>query len=87
MPEPLRTLNEAHGDDRLRDTLRCYLEHAGSIPKTAEALRLHRTSLYYRLRQIQEITGLDLDDGGHRLTLHLGLRIEELLSTGDDTTA
>ncbi|WP_328954401.1 PucR family transcriptional regulator [Kitasatospora purpeofusca] len=87
VPEPLRTLNKAHGDDRLRDTLRCFLEHAGSIPRTAEALRLHRTSLYYRLRQIQEITGLDLDDGGHRLTLHLGLRIEELLSTGDDTAA
>ncbi|MDY0814558.1 PucR family transcriptional regulator [Kitasatospora purpeofusca] len=85
VPEPLRTLNEAHGDDRLRDTLRCFLEHAGSIPRTAEALRLHRTSLYYRLRQIQEITGLDLDDGGHRLTLHLGLRIEELLCTGEGT--
>ncbi|MFD9903535.1 PucR family transcriptional regulator [Streptomyces sp. NPDC059063] len=83
VPKPLRTLNEAHGGDRLRDTLRCFLEHAGSIPRTADALQLHRTSLYYRLRQIQEITGLDLDDGAHRLTLHLGLRIEELLATGD----
>ncbi|MFD3533787.1 PucR family transcriptional regulator [Streptomyces sp. NPDC058664] len=84
VPEPLRTLGEAHGGDRLRETLRSFLEHAGSIPRTAEALGLHRTSLYYRLRQIQEITGLDLDDGAHRLTLHLGLRIEELLATGDD---
>ncbi|MFI8966396.1 PucR family transcriptional regulator [Streptomyces sp. NPDC053493] len=80
VPKPLRTLGEAHGGDRLRDTLRCFLEHAGSIPRTADALRLHRTSLYYRLRQIQEITGLDLDDGSHRLTLQLGLRIEELLT-------
>ncbi|QGZ51715.1 transcriptional regulator [Streptomyces sp. QHH-9511] len=87
VPKPLRTLDEAHGGDRLRDTLRCFLEHAGSIPRTAEALRLHRTSLYYRLRQIQEITGLDLDDGAHRLTLHLGLRIEELLTPGDDAPA
>ncbi|MEV0504191.1 helix-turn-helix domain-containing protein, partial [Streptomyces spectabilis] len=84
VPKPLRTLNDAHGGERLRDTLRCFLEHAGSIPRTADALRLHRTSLYYRLRQIQEITGLDLDDGAHRLTLHLGLRIEELLTTGED---
>ncbi|GGR52445.1 PucR family transcriptional regulator [Streptomyces roseolus] len=82
IPKPLRTLSEAHGGDRLRDTLRCFLAHAGSIPRTADALGIHRTSLYYRLRQIQEVTGLDLDDGAHRLTLHLGLRIGELLAPG-----
>ncbi|MEU9858466.1 helix-turn-helix domain-containing protein [Streptomyces sp. NPDC047974] len=80
LPKPLRTLTESHGGDRLRDTLRCFLDHAGSIPRTAETLGIHRTSLYYRLRQIQEITGLDLDDGAHRLTLHLGLRVGELLA-------
>ncbi|WP_055603719.1 PucR family transcriptional regulator [Streptomyces aureus] len=84
VPKPLRTLAEAHGGDRLRDTLRCFLEHAGSIPKTADTLGIHRTSLYYRLRQIQEITGLDLDDGAHRLTLHLGLRVGELLAPDGD---
>ncbi|MFI1105122.1 PucR family transcriptional regulator [Streptomyces melanogenes] len=87
VPKPLRTLSEAHGGDRLRDTLRCFLEHAGSIPRTAETLGIHRTSLYYRLRQIQEITALDLDDGAHRLILHLGLRIEELLAPGDGRAA
>ncbi|GHH52615.1 PucR family transcriptional regulator [Streptomyces candidus] len=84
VPKPLRTLGDSHGGDRLRDTLRSFLEHAGSIPRTADTLGIHRTSLYYRLRQIQEITGLDLDNGAHRLTLHLGLRIEELLSPGGD---
>ncbi|MFJ8852428.1 PucR family transcriptional regulator [Streptomyces sp. NPDC102437] len=87
VPKPLRTLTEAHGGDRLRGTLRCFLEHAGSIPRTADTLGIHRTSLYYRLRQIQEITGLDLDDGAHLLTLHLGLRIEELLDPGTDGAA
>jgi sugar diacid utilization regulator len=81
IPKPLRTLTEASGDPRLRDTLRCFLENAGSIPRTADALQLHRTSLYYRLRQIQEITGLDLDNGADRLILHMGLRIEELLAS------
>ncbi|MFF5516439.1 PucR family transcriptional regulator [Streptomyces coeruleorubidus] len=55
LPQPLRALAEAHGGARLRDTLRCFLDDAGSIPRTADALRLHRTSLYYRLRQIREI--------------------------------
>ncbi|WP_151481089.1 PucR family transcriptional regulator [Streptomyces albicerus] len=80
VPEPLRTLMDSNGGSRHRETLRCFLEHAGSIPRTAEALQIHRTSLYYRLGQIQEITGLDLDIGAHRLLLHMGLRIEELLA-------
>ncbi|MGW1161368.1 PucR family transcriptional regulator [Streptomyces sp. NPDC002519] len=79
LPKPLRALLESPSGSRLVETLRCFLEHAGSIPRTAEALQIHRTSLYYRLRQIQEITGLDLDSGGDRLVLHLGLRIQDLL--------
>lgn len=80
LPKPLRALLESSGRHRLESTLRCFLDHAGSIPRTAEALRIHRTSLYYRLRRIQDITGLDLDNGADRITLHLGLRIHELLS-------
>ncbi|MGW4378250.1 PucR family transcriptional regulator [Kitasatospora sp. NPDC004531] len=79
LPAPLRALLESDGGRRLEETLRCYLDRAGSVPRTAEALRIHRTSLYYRLRQIQEITGLDLDNGADRITLHLGLRTHELL--------
>ncbi|MFJ4974715.1 PucR family transcriptional regulator [Streptomyces coeruleorubidus] len=80
LPQPLRALAEAHGGARLRDTLRCFLDNAGSVPRTADALRLHRTTLYYRLRRIREITGLDLDSGADRLVLHMGLRVEELLA-------
>ncbi|MFI6877047.1 PucR family transcriptional regulator [Streptomyces sp. NPDC050400] len=87
LPKPLRTLLAAGGAHRLEETLRTFLEHAGSIPRTAEALQIHRTSLYYRLRQIQEITGLDLDSGADRLALHLGLRIRDLLAPDrDDAT-
>ncbi|MGW3496559.1 PucR family transcriptional regulator [Streptomyces sp. NPDC001020] len=87
LPKPLRALLASSGRHRLEATLRCFLEQAGSIPRTAEALQIHRTSLYYRLRQIQEITGLDLDSGADRITLHLGLRIRELLvPLGDSTT-
>ncbi|MGW2034376.1 PucR family transcriptional regulator [Streptomyces sp. NPDC001356] len=84
VPTPLRLLLDSPGGRRLEETLRCFLEHAGSIPRTAEALGIHRTSLYYRLRQIQEITGLDLDSGGDRLVLHLGLRTLELLQAESD---
>ncbi|MFG2915018.1 PucR family transcriptional regulator [Kitasatospora sp. NPDC048298] len=79
VPKPLRRLRDDSAGARLEETLRCFLEHAGSVPRTAEVLALHRTSLYYRLRQIQEITGLDLDDGAHRLVLHMGLQLLDLL--------
>ncbi|MFF2545008.1 PucR family transcriptional regulator [Kitasatospora sp. NPDC058063] len=80
LPKPLRRLlATGGGNSRLEETLRCFLDNAGSVPRTAEVLELHRTSLYYRLRQIQEITGLDLDVGAHRLELHLGLRLWDLL--------
>ncbi|MFE7528310.1 PucR family transcriptional regulator [Kitasatospora sp. NPDC057542] len=88
LPKPLRALLESSGGHRLEATLRCFLDQAGSTSRTAEALRIHRTSLHYRLRQIQEITGVDLDNGADRITLHMGLRIRELLvslgASGDD---
>ncbi|MFF2957128.1 PucR family transcriptional regulator [Kitasatospora sp. NPDC057965] len=84
VPEPLRRLLDGGGNARLEETLRCFLENAGSVPRTAEILEVHRTSLYYRLRQIQEMTGLDLDDGAHRLVLHLGLRLWDLVRAPAD---
>ncbi|MET8542970.1 helix-turn-helix domain-containing protein [Kitasatospora sp. NPDC004799] len=87
LPEPLRRLLGGGGNAKLEETLRCFLENAGSAPKTAEVLEVHRTSLYYRLRQIQEITGLDLDDGAHRLVLHMGLRLWDLLQAPAEAAA
>ena len=45
---------------------------------TAEALNLHRATLYYRLQRIEEITGARLKVGEDRLALHLGLRLARL---------
>ena len=75
---PLAALAAHDHGARLRATLRCYLDHAGSVPRTAAALHLHRTSLYYRLGQIRTLTGLDLDDGRTRFLLQLGLCLQDL---------
>lgn len=80
LPDEVQRLVAYDKDGRSVDTVRAYLDHAGSGPDTAEALHLHRTTLYYRLDRIREATGLDLDDGRTRLALHLGLRLRELLS-------
>lgn len=62
----------------LLETLETYLDQAGSVVATARALRLHRTSLYYRLRRVAELAGTDLSRGDERLTLHLSLKLARL---------
>ena len=85
VPDEVERLMRDERSDRLVATLRAFLDHGGSIPRTAEALHLHRTSLYYRLGQIEEVTGVELADGRNRLLLHLGLLLADLTRTGTPT--
>lgn len=66
-----------HGDELLA-ALEAVLDAAGDVAAAATALGLHRATLYRRLGRVEELTGLDLDDGDARLLLHLGLRIHRL---------
>jgi len=81
LPGQLRSLLAADPSRTLTTTLLTYLDHAGNSPRTAEALHIHRTSLYYRLGRIREITGADLDDGRTRLTLHIGLSLLPMMDS------
>ena len=61
--------------EALLATLESFLDNAGDVKRTSEALCVHRGSLYYRLRRIQEITRADLANGDDRLALHLSLKV------------
>lgn len=66
-----------HDRDRgseLVSTLRAWLAHDCSAAATCAALHLHRNSLRYRLTQIRELTGRDLDSMTDRVDLWLALR-------------
>lgn len=58
-------------------TLRTYLLLERDIPKTAEALIIHRTTLLYRLKKIQALIPSNLSDPWQRLQLMLSLWILE----------
>jgi PucR-like helix-turn-helix protein/diguanylate cyclase with GGDEF domain len=73
----LVTLLGAQGD--LSQTVETYLDLGGDAKGTAEQLHLHRTTLYYRLRKAEQLTGADLGDGNDRLALHLGFKLARLL--------
>lgn len=56
-------------------TLRAYLLNEREITRTAEALIIHRTTLLYRLRKMQSVASIDLDDPKRRLDLLISLWI------------
>ncbi|MEU2773845.1 helix-turn-helix domain-containing protein [Streptomyces sp. NPDC007162] len=65
-------LTPAHRE--LARTAEVYLDCAGQAGRTAAALGIHRQTLYYRLSRVEQLTGLDLDDGEDRLLLHMALK-------------
>ncbi|GGV74258.1 transcriptional regulator [Streptomyces griseoloalbus] len=69
-------LSPAHHE--LARTAEVYLDCAGQAGRTAAELGIHRQTLYYRLSRIEQLTGLDLDDGEDRLLLHMTLKAHRL---------
>jgi hypothetical protein len=67
-------------------TLEAYLDNGCDTKLTAEALYLHRASLYYRLQRIEQVTGTSLKDGADRLALHASLKLARLLGLHPATT-
>ncbi|MGW2531043.1 PucR family transcriptional regulator [Streptomyces sp. NPDC001595] len=65
-------LSPAHHE--LARTAEVYLDRAGQAGRTAAELGIHRQTLYYRLSRVEQLTGLDLDDGEDRLLLHMALK-------------
>ena len=70
---PLIDYDVAHGSD-LVATLSAYLEVGGNYDSTARALTVGRSTVRYRIRRIQELSGLDLSDPDTRFQLQLAAR-------------
>ena len=59
------------------ETFKEYLLNERDIPKTSERLIIHRTTLLYRLKKIQSMLNVNLEDPWERLYLKLSLWILE----------
>jgi hypothetical protein len=62
----------------LLPTLKVFVECLGDTAAAAERLFLHRNSLYYRLKQITTLTGVDLTDERIRSHITLSIRVLEI---------
>jgi sugar diacid utilization regulator len=73
-------LGELHRQDphrgaELLATLACYFRENNSPQRTARSLHLHPNTVAYRIRRIQEITGLRLDTYRDRLMAQVAIEI------------
>ncbi|TNM50190.1 hypothetical protein FHP29_00710 [Nocardioides albidus] len=62
------------------DTVRVWLDEAGSASRTAARMAVHRQTVYHRLGQVEQATGYDLARGQDRLRLHLALELAPYLA-------
>ena len=78
----LRGIDRDRGTEYFQ-TLRAWLLNERSIPKTAEALIVHRTTLTYRLEKLRELIPIDLDDPQLRLYLLLSYHLLDSRTEAD----
>jgi sugar diacid utilization regulator len=75
---------ERHRGTELLATLACYFRENSSPQRTARSLHVHPNTVAYRIRRIQEITGIQLDNYRDRLMAQVALEIVDVLGTGLD---
>jgi hypothetical protein len=64
--------------ESLLATAETYLDLGADARAAADALHLHRSSLYYRLGKCEAVAGVNLRNGGDRLAFHLSVKLARL---------
>ncbi len=77
---PLDAYDRDHGGE-LQASLRAFLQHNARWEAAASELYVHRHTLRYRMRKVEELTGRDLASSFDRMEFWLALRARELLAT------
>ncbi|MBX6689764.1 PucR family transcriptional regulator ligand-binding domain-containing protein [Pseudomonas sp. USTB-Z] len=69
---------DAQNGSQLIQTLRVFLEQNRSWQKSSQMLNVHKQTLIYRIRRVEEITGRSLDDTEGVVALWVALRAMEI---------
>jgi purine catabolism regulator len=75
----LREYDEANASDLVK-SLSCFLEANGHWGEAAERLYVHRHTLRYRMKRVEDITGRDLGSSQDRMEFWLALKARELVA-------
>jgi purine catabolism regulator len=79
---PLDRYDHAHGGDLL-PSLRAFLERNARWESAAKELLVHRHTLRYRMRKVEELSGRNLSSARDRMEFFLALRARDMLASGD----
>lgn len=79
---PLDRYDADHGGE-LVPSLRAFLEHNARWEAAAAELYVHRHTLRYRMRKVEELAGRDLGSAHDRMEFWLALRARDLLREGE----
>jgi purine catabolism regulator len=77
---PVDAYDREHGGE-LQASLRAFLQHNARWETAAAELFVHRHTLRYRMRKVEELTGRDLGSSFDRMEFWLALRARELLAS------
>jgi PucR family transcriptional regulator, purine catabolism regulatory protein len=81
--EPMDRYDTEHGGELL-PSLRAFLDHNAKWEAAAADLFVHRHTLRYRMRKVEELTGRDISAPHDRMEFWLALRARELLERPAD---
>ncbi|HEX6485032.1 MAG TPA: helix-turn-helix domain-containing protein [Ktedonobacteraceae bacterium] len=74
----LTSYDQQRKGSELLDTLEIFLEVGGNIKDTSERLQVHRNTIIQRLKRIQSLSAIDLEQPNQRLRLQIALMIDKL---------
>ncbi|GEL23754.1 transcriptional regulator [Pseudonocardia sulfidoxydans NBRC 16205] len=77
--------SDASGRSEYVNTLAASLENWGETRRAADILHIHPNTLRYRLAQLTDLAGIDLDDPTQRLVLQLQLRLRRQMRTSSSS--
>lgn len=79
---PLDGYDTEHAGE-LIPSLRAFLDHNARWESAASELFVHRHTLRYRMRKVEELTHRDLSSAHHRIEFWLALRAREIVAPAD----
>ncbi|MFN2589997.1 MAG: PucR family transcriptional regulator [Actinomycetota bacterium] len=79
---PLDRYDSRHGGDLVR-SVRAFLERNARWEHAAADLFVHRHTLRYRMRKVEQLTGRDLSSARDRMELFLAVRARDMLTTAE----
>ena len=77
---PKLSAYDTENNTNLEETLHTYLRYSCNTTDTAKALFLHGNSVIYRLKRVEELCDIDLDDTDTRFRLRLSYAISNVIN-------